>query len=128
MSGWPMRSALPQMPQAKIECSVCGWRHTVPCGRDDCPHDAATNCHYISGDRLDAIRVFYKHRPRGDVAFLLAQLDDVSQQLEVLRPGGLFAWKSKHDALLAIIRDIVNQWEGAEWCDAAVKAVRESES
>lgn len=21
-----------------IECSVCGWRHTVPCGRDECPY------------------------------------------------------------------------------------------
>jgi hypothetical protein len=33
---------------AKIECSACGWRHTVPCGRDDCPHDAATHYHYIA--------------------------------------------------------------------------------
>jgi hypothetical protein len=23
-----------------IECSNCGWRHVVPCGRDDCPHEA----------------------------------------------------------------------------------------
>ena len=29
--------------------------------------------------------------------------------------------------LLRILQDIVNQWEGAEWCDEAVKAVREAE-
>lgn len=27
------------MATAEIECSACGWRHTVPCGRDDCPYE-----------------------------------------------------------------------------------------
>ena len=55
-------------------------------------------------------------------------LADAEQQLNVLRPGGRYAWKSRHDNLLRILRDIVNAWEGAEWCDEAVKAVREAET
>ena len=40
----PRREVVPESWKADmIECSACGWRHTVPCGRDDCPHDADTH-------------------------------------------------------------------------------------
>jgi hypothetical protein len=39
----------------------------------------------FSGSRLDAIRAFYKHRPRGDAWFLVEALDDAHTALKSLR-------------------------------------------
>ena len=33
-------------------------------------------------------------------------------------------YQCQRDALLAVLRHIVNEWEGAEWCEPAVKLVR----
>jgi uncharacterized protein DUF551 len=41
------------MSQATIECSQCGWRHIVPCGRDECP--------YVP--KADAVRVSPEWQP-----------------------------------------------------------------
>lgn len=47
------RSAELWKGEAMIDCSVCGWRHTVPCGRDDCPHDPVTQPVYPTAIHAD---------------------------------------------------------------------------
>jgi hypothetical protein len=52
-------------------------------------------------------------RRRGDgdrvaqlAAHFIEQLADAEQQLEVLRPGGLYAWKWKYETLRGALEDI----------------------
>jgi hypothetical protein len=44
---------------------------------------------------------------------LRAERDDAQQQLEVLRPGGLYAWKSKYEALRLALAGIREEMEQA---------------
>ena len=43
------------------------------------------------------------------LATLTSSLADAEQQLEVLRPGGLYAWKSKYEALTSSLAEFVEQ-------------------
>jgi len=73
-------------------------------------------------ESLDAPRAASSDQLRARLDQTLA---DAEQQVDVLRPGGRYAWKSRHDHLLRILRDIVNAWEGADWCAEATTAIRE---
>lgn len=55
---------------------------------------------------------YYEH----DMDELRERLKDAEQQLEVLRPGGLYAWKSKHEAAIDAIRALRERCAG--WRDA----------
>jgi rubredoxin len=82
---------------AKIDCSVCGWRHTVPCGRDDCPHDAAT--HYatiaraldnaVANGCMDQLSKMSAE----DIAYDLARLEADCERLPIeIIKAGVEAW------------------------------------
>ena len=45
------------------------------------------------------------------LATLTSSLADAEQQLEVLRPGGLYAWKSKYEALTSSLAEFVERCE-----------------
>ena len=102
-----------------IDCSVCGWRHTVPCGRDDCPHDAATHYATITRaldnavangcmDELSKMSV-------EDIAYDLARLEAGCERLPIeIIKSGVDAWlhpQSGKDAA-----DLANlpHWKRAE--------------
>lgn len=82
-----------------IECTVCGWRHTVPCDREDCPYDVATHYHYIAtaldravanGGMDDLVKMSDE-----EVADDLARHDAYCERLGIpLITAGVQAWRS----------------------------------
>jgi hypothetical protein len=83
---------------AKIECSQCGWRHTVPCGRDDCPHDAATHYHYIATALDNAVAngclEQLARMSDEDIAYDLARLDAYCERIDIPNlVAGVRAWR-----------------------------------
>lgn len=52
---------------------------------------------------------------------LLARLKDAEQQLEVLRPGGLYAWKSKYEALQAEVAGGPSRLRALELAEVIVR-------
>lgn len=86
------------MPQAKIECSACGWRHTVPCGREDCPHDAASHYHWIATSLDNAVAngcmAELARMSDEDIAYDLARHDAYCERLSIpILTAGVRAWR-----------------------------------
>lgn len=82
-----------------VDCSVCGWRHIVPCGRDDCPHDAATHFATIATALDNAVKngciEELARMSDEDIAYDLARLEAGCERLpiEILK-AGVRAWRS----------------------------------
>ena len=105
--------------QAKIECSVCGWRHTVPCGRDDCPHDAATHYHYIATALDNAVANGFSEQlsrmSPEDIAYDLARLDAGCERLDIgIIVAGVRAWLHPQSGRDAADLASLPHWKRAE--------------
>lgn len=80
-----------------IACSVCGWRHSVPCGRDDCPHDAATHYATIAKALDNALASGCAEElskmSADDIAYDLLRLDAGCERLDpAIVKAGVRAW------------------------------------
>jgi hypothetical protein len=70
----------------------------------------------MDNDRLRAIEQKANTAGDDDVLFLLAIVARLRSEMGVMR--------DERDEAMAILRDIVNEWTGAEWCDAAERYLR----
>lgn len=104
-----------------IDCSICGWRHTVPCGRDDCPHDAATHFATIATalDNAVANGCMEELSKMSDenIAYDLARLDAGCERLPIeIIKAGVRAWRAPQpdDQQARIYEEIseVEHWIG----------------
>lgn len=82
-----------------IECSECGWRHIVPCGRDVCPYDAATHYATIAAALDNAVAngcmAELAKMSAEDIAYDLARHDAGCERLPIdVLKAGVRAWLS----------------------------------
>jgi len=107
------------MTQAKIECSACGWRHTVPCGREDCPHDAATHYHYIATALDNAVANScmdeLARMSDEDIAYDLARHDAHCERLSIpVLSAGVRAWREPQSGRDGLDLARLPHWKRAE--------------
>jgi hypothetical protein len=78
-------------------CCSCGWRLTVPCGRDDCPHDSATHYATIARALDNAVANGCADQlarmSAEDIAYDLARLEAGCERLPIeILTAGVKAW------------------------------------
>lgn len=102
-----------------IECSVCGWRHIVPCGREDCPFDAATHYHKIATALNNAVAngciEELSKMSDEDIAYDLAQHDAGCERLDIsILTAGVRAWREPQSGRDAKDLARLPHWKRAE--------------
>lgn len=105
-----------------MKCEACGWRHwhTVPCERDDCPHDAAvyaTIARALDNAVANGCAEELSKMSAEDIAYDLARLDSACERIDIsILKAGVRAWLHPQPVTvpnLVIPRELLLSWSAS---------------